>query len=392
LTIRAGTSNSAAPLGSDAEQDRTVTSFRIHPGYLWSGGASPDDVAVLALNAPLDLSGGAVQAVALPSASLAYPAGATVDTVGFGRESAGSSPNGSLNVLTATVDAQGECGGTNVVVPASDAITLCAASSTGAVCSGDSGAGVVLDSSHVLVGIVSASPVSCAPGTHGIFVYVGAPEITSFIQGNDHPAQAPRSGDTTTVKLVGYAPLQVGATLLCRTAGWIGDASFTYAFVNAATGAVLQSGAKASYVVPKSAVGTAFSCRAVASNGGGSALLTSVASEPVTLGAPPTIEKIATAQAAPGRSAAVTVTTEIPLGLHGVLTVCGVSPASVGKRVCVHQHLASGDSGAFPVRLSLRIAARATPGVKELVVTATVGDLGAPPRATRTARLRVTRG
>ena len=45
-----------------------------------TGRPTPDDVAVLALASPLDLSGPAVQAVALPSAGAAFPAGAAVGT------------------------------------------------------------------------------------------------------------------------------------------------------------------------------------------------------------------------------------------------------------------------------------------------------------------------
>src|SRR5205823_13403465 len=57
ITVRAGISNYATPLGSDLEQTRGVSSLRVHPGYQWSTSSSPDDVALLALSAPLDFSG-----------------------------------------------------------------------------------------------------------------------------------------------------------------------------------------------------------------------------------------------------------------------------------------------------------------------------------------------
>jgi secreted trypsin-like serine protease len=65
LSVRAGISNYTTPLSTDAEQDRTVTVIRVHPGYVWSNSASPDDIAVLGLANPLDFSGASVQASAL---------------------------------------------------------------------------------------------------------------------------------------------------------------------------------------------------------------------------------------------------------------------------------------------------------------------------------------
>src|SRR5262249_15366964 len=67
VTVRAGVSNFSSPLITDLEQDRPVSLIRVHPGYVNTGKPSPDDVAVIALASPLDLSGPAVQAVALPT-------------------------------------------------------------------------------------------------------------------------------------------------------------------------------------------------------------------------------------------------------------------------------------------------------------------------------------
>src|SRR5215471_2018223 len=69
--VRAGVSNYSAPLATDLEQDRGVSSVRIHPGYVCTGHPGPDDVAVLALVSPLDVTSAAVAAVALPSANAA---------------------------------------------------------------------------------------------------------------------------------------------------------------------------------------------------------------------------------------------------------------------------------------------------------------------------------
>src|SRR5579872_1948374 len=113
LTVEAGVSNFLAPLATDAEQVRTVSAFIVDPGYVWSTQLAPDDIAVLALSRPLDLTGPAAQAIPLPAPDAAFPAGATVGLAGFGEQTSGIFPTGPLTSLTATVDAQGSCGATN---------------------------------------------------------------------------------------------------------------------------------------------------------------------------------------------------------------------------------------------------------------------------------------
>src|SRR5258707_11518723 len=97
----------------------------------------------------------------------------------------------------------------------------------------------------VLIGVVSAGSASCGSGTHGLFTYTGAPEILQFIQGVNTPPTAPRSNDNTFLEIKWDPPLVVGNTLSCTTSGWVGQAQFTYMFVNSATGDVLQSGPQA---------------------------------------------------------------------------------------------------------------------------------------------------
>jgi hypothetical protein len=76
LTVTAGVSNFLSPTSTDREQQRTMSAIRIHPGFVYSavGATQPDDVAVLVLSAPLDLSGPGVQVVALPSPGAPLPA------------------------------------------------------------------------------------------------------------------------------------------------------------------------------------------------------------------------------------------------------------------------------------------------------------------------------
>src|SRR5581483_11500842 len=103
LSIRAGISSYSSPAGSDGEQDRGVSSVRVHPAYQWSSGASADDVAVVALSDPLDLSAATVQAVALPSRATVLQPHTSVALAGFGRQVPSTPPNGSRYWWTATV-------------------------------------------------------------------------------------------------------------------------------------------------------------------------------------------------------------------------------------------------------------------------------------------------
>jgi hypothetical protein len=187
LSIRAGISNTVAPLATDAEQDRGVSSFRVDNGYAWSHGAAADDIAVLTLAAPLELGGAAVEAVALPTPGAPLPRGAAA-VAGFGRQSAGAPPDGSLRETAETIVTQGGCSG---LAPAG-APSLCAASAAGTVCSGDSGSGLVT-AARTLVGVASAGPADCTPGSEALFTYVGDAEILGFIEADvpAPPAAAP---------------------------------------------------------------------------------------------------------------------------------------------------------------------------------------------------------
>ena len=54
-----------------------------------------------------------------------YPGGAAATITAFGRQSAGTASDGTLNTLTTTIDPQEKCGGfSNDVVPDDDAIAL----------------------------------------------------------------------------------------------------------------------------------------------------------------------------------------------------------------------------------------------------------------------------
>jgi hypothetical protein len=280
--VKAGISDFKAPHGADHEQDRTVRGYRVHPGYVFTGTDDPDDVSVLELSAPLDLRGGAVKAVALPRAHARFPAGKTAVLAGFGSQAEGAKSKGPLASLTATIDRQGACGPSVSGMLEFNAVQICASSPTSSVCNGDSGGGLVTTGpTPTLVGIVSAGAPGCDIGSRSLYTYTGAPEILSFILGNDHPATAPREG-ASPAALSWPGQLTVGNTVSCDHGDWSGsNLKFTYSFVNWTTDAVEQSGPNGTFTVPPGDLGAQIVCRVAIADGGGTSLDETEPSSPV---------------------------------------------------------------------------------------------------------------
>jgi hypothetical protein len=388
LTIRAGISNYTTPASDDAEQDRGVSSVRVHPGYTWTSGTGEDDVAVLALSSPLDLTGSAVQPIALPVPGAPFPTDAAVGLAGFGRELATRPPNGSLVWFTGATGDPDSCGGfSNEIIPDADAVAVCASAPPEAICTGDSGAGLVTTAGGpTLIGIASAGRPGCDLGTNGVFTYVPAPEILRFIQGDDSPPVAPRRTSQTTIDLTWQGPLVVGNTLSCASTGWDGTPSFVYAFVDSQTGTVLQQSARADYQLSTKDIGATIFCRVLATNDGGTAALRT--DDTTVIGGPPHVGITTTAPRAAvrGRTVTVRVVVHTGAGLRGKFGVCIIPPARIASRVCTSQVVDDGSYGGFPFTLGLRIKQTAPVGVASLAIDAVAGV----SRATTTATLRVT--
>ncbi len=282
LMVDAGLSNFFTPTSTDTAQSVKVSSFRIHPGYAVGSDGDADDVAVLALASPLDLSSPGVSAVTLPGAATTIPGGTSVTIAGFGRQNASSPAGGPLASMTATTYPKGACGAytKSDAIVNDDAIEACLASPTSSVCSGDSGAGV-LASGSVLVGIVTNGTLGCPAGGAAIFAAVSAPEILAFIQGSDKPPTAPRPSRTTFYRLRWPQPLTVGASLTCSTGGWSSPVQLSYAFLDARTKAVLQSGSRFTYLLPSKASEMTIGCRITVSNGGGVAVVSTISTSKI---------------------------------------------------------------------------------------------------------------
>jgi hypothetical protein len=393
VRVEAGVSNFYSPTATDLEQDRSVVSFRVHPGFVHgSDTAVPDDVAVLALAAPLDLGGPAVRAVALPAPNTPFPAGAAVTIAGFGfQDPKASRPSGALESMSATSDSQGHCGDLTqtALMLVNNAIVLCEVSPTSSTCSGDSGSGVVTTGgTPELVGVATNGPSGCPVGSRGISVYVGAPEILRFIEGDDQPPTALRPN----VESISYGftwppPLVVGDTLACSTGGWPASVQIAYSFVDAATGEVLQTGANGSYLLPPAAAGKTILCNIGLTNSGGTTLLYGHATPMIEAAPQVKIKHLTPLTGKRGHNVTLQVVLISPPGLSGTFSVCATPPASVGGHLCHATHKPFGASGNFAFKLTLSIKPAAPLGTARIAISATAGL----SQAKATALLRITK-
>jgi len=375
VTVRAGVSNYSAPLPTDVEQDRPVSLIRVHPGYRYTGSPSPDDVAVIALATPLDLSGPTIQAVALPSPGEPFPAGISVGLAGFGRSSPTVQTSGPLSWMTATVDPQGQCSSSGAGLTANNAIVLCASAPASAVCNGDSGSGLVTTTgTPTLLGVASAGATGCATGSHSIFTYTGAPEILQFIQGSDQPPTAPRETPSTSSVIRWGPPLVVGSTLSCTTGGWAPpQPRFTYSFVSVDDGKVLQSGPRTRYLVTPAAIGAKVMCELAATSDGGTTLEETEPTPAVNAAPQVRILRIAALTGARGHALQLRVSLQSPLGLYGKVGVCVTPPKSVAGKLCRSTTNARGSSGVFPFVFNFRIRPTAPVGRARVAISAVAG-------------------
>jgi hypothetical protein len=245
-------------------QSAAAASVRLHPGYLADQPA--DDIAVITLAAPLDLSGPLTRAIPLAPAGAVVAPGTRLLVSGYGQQGADTPSDGRL--YSAPVSALPDSACLSTLAPNRTAGALCAvAVGAGAPCFGDSGGPLVGDG--VLVGIVStgASDAPCSGRSPDVYVDVAAPEIRAFIDGSDTPPMAPRLSGRPGLSSVD--PPVVGSPLRCTPGTWSGADSITYTFVDAATGSVLQSGSRATFAPTRAHVGATVMCVVQAANAGG---------------------------------------------------------------------------------------------------------------------------
>lgn len=228
VTVAAGTPDVTSSVGVASGVVKQVAVVRIHPRYVASGFF--DDVAVLTLSSPLDLSTGRVAALPMvPSGTVVAP-GRAVRITGFGVSGPQAGDFGTLRA----VSVRSVIGGSSCANTAPGAF-LCTQGLKKGACSGDSGgtSTIVQGGVRKLVGVTDIADSRCA-GLN-FFANVSAPEIRTFIDAavaeQDLTAAqtplAPRGG--RSVKLTGTA--RVGRTVTCRRGSWTAGTRFRYAFL-----------------------------------------------------------------------------------------------------------------------------------------------------------------
>ncbi len=299
LEVIAGTSDlSRTKAEEPTRQDATVEAVRIHPFYV--PGGDQDDVAVLELEAPLDLGEPAVQALEMVPAPSLLTEGTAVNLTGFGMQSY-SPPelDQKLHSLAMTLAFSRRCGGE------ADAVFLCASSASGSACLGDSGSALTATGSGELAGVMDDIELiggePCVRGSLNYLTDLGAPEIRSFIEGSESPPRAPRGGGVSV-----EAVPQAGNPATCSPGSWSGSPTYTYVFLDTSTGQVLQSGPAQVHQLTAADVGRTISCMVEATNAGGTGLGRTIALPPIQpASVPPPTPEVHTSEAPPAPSSPV---------------------------------------------------------------------------------------
>ena len=289
--ILAGDS-SENPVLSATAQVRKVASIRRDPLYT----ASPisDDVAILTLETPLELSAAKhAQAIGLVAVGASPAPGTPLEVSGYGKQEGAEAarPSGELFSATLTAISSDAC---RDQVGANSAVLLCAVAANSSTCQGDSGGPLTQGSPAVQVGIVDFGLRECPVGQPDVFTNLAAPEIRAFIEGSESPPIAPRPSLPPAIRPFGATAVDFGP-LTCQPGAWSGSPSFTYTFqTEGAAAQALQSGPGELYTAPASLVGAQLVCVVEASNAGGLSTARSAAT-PVL--APDTTVPLATIRA-----------------------------------------------------------------------------------------------
>lgn len=256
---------------SATTQERAVASIRRDPLYTPSPTTS-DDVAILTLQAPLELSAAKhAQAIPLVAGGATPTPGTRLNVSGYGKEQGPEAdpPTGELFSTTLTAISSDAC--RNMVGPDS-AVLLCAIGASSSFCEGDSGSALTGGSPPLQVGIVDFGPYECPVDQPNVFTNVAAPEIRAFIEGSESPPVAARPISPPVIETSGSpesAPVDF-SPLTCEPGGWSGSPSYTYTFqTENAVAQVLQSGSSNVFTPPASLLGVPLVCIVQAYNPGG---------------------------------------------------------------------------------------------------------------------------
>ena len=268
-----------------------VASIRTHPYYTLPP-AIKDDVAVLTLSKPLELSeANDAEAIGLVPTGATPAAGTALTVSGYGKEQGAenSQPNGKLYSTTLTALSSDAC---RNQVGVNSSVLLCALSASSSACNGDSGGPLTEGSPPVEVGIVDFGSKECPIGDYNAFTNVAAPEVRDFIEGSETPPLAARPTSLPVLRAVGSPPVDY-SPLTCEPGLWSGSPSFTYSFQTEDTSPeVLQRGPSNVYTPPPGLVGAPIVCIVQASNPGGLSTFRTGTSPPIAADTAPPVASI----------------------------------------------------------------------------------------------------
>jgi hypothetical protein len=272
-------------------QERSVKSFRVHPYYAPQP-ETKDDVAVLELTAPLQLSAAkSTQAITLVATGATPAPGTPLSVSGYGKQLGAETaqPNGKLYSTSLSAISSDAC---RSYVGVNSAVLLCAQSATSSTCQGDSGGPLTEGSPAVQVGIVDFGAHECPAGQPGGFSNVAAPEVRAFIEGSETPPVAPRPSSAPVLRATSASPVDF-SPLTCEAGVWNGSPSFTYNFqADTASAQLLQGAVSNIFTSPSSIVGLPVVCVVQASNAGGVSTFRSGTTPPIAADAAPPVASI----------------------------------------------------------------------------------------------------
>lgn len=266
VVVAAGTANIRTEAGLAGATVAPVAKVRVHPRY--RSNAYPDDVAVLTLGVPIDLTGPRAQALPMVEPGTYVDAGRRVRVTGFGVTSSRRSDFGRLRSVYQGAVTAGQCG------TDAPAAMLCTYRRKHAACSGDSGGTATIGSPRRLVGVTDIAVRDCAVGLN-LFANVAAAEIRVFIDAalaeqdvtEGQTPLSPRGG--LRVRVAGTA--RVGRTVSCVRGFWGGAPEFRYAFFRLKNGRERDTrmSTRKTYRIKASDRGWRIGCAVRATNGGG---------------------------------------------------------------------------------------------------------------------------
>lgn len=240
--VRVWAGLSSYPIPLELSSGRAVTGVRVHPGYSQQVNGV-DDVALLTLASPLDLSGPAPTAIDLVDPGTVLGAGSTVTSYGYGQQRYDAPPDGTLGRATMQITADDDC-----TIKAS---VICATANPAMICHGDSGGPLVVGTPARLLGISSyVDSPECRLDDDGLFVSVAVPEIRAFLNGATIP-YAPRFLDNSTINGGVYGP---GAAASCDPGPVSNSPTFRYRFWTS-DGQALADGPSNTYAFAESDIG-----------------------------------------------------------------------------------------------------------------------------------------